>query len=120
MVAFDKHSANPAEQSSPCTMPSLSQLTSFAYPEKAIESHLKTPLDDVDAYSFSRYCGALLHSISAGSNDNFESMLDRGIEAVLFLNQCNREIANGDTTIGKACTIRSHIRRPEKVEFGVR
>lgn len=51
----------------------------------------------------------------------FEALLARfGIEAVIFLRERNRRSCNFEKSVGKVCVIRSHWKRPEEVEFGVR
>lgn len=51
----------------------------------------------------------------------FEALLARfGIEAVIFLREKNRRVYNFDKSVGMVCVIRSHWKRPEEVEFGIR
>jgi hypothetical protein len=51
----------------------------------------------------------------------FEALLARfGIEAVLSLREKNRKVYNFEKSVGMVCVIRSHWKRPEEVEFGVR
>ena len=107
------------EKTTSCSLLSLSLFTAFLTSDSAVEGPLSFYWEDAEASMFRSYRQSLPDTSVEDFISRFLILLDRrGIDAVLFLKPNPRNVT--DSTIGRMCTIRSHSKCPDEVEFGVR
>lgn len=113
--------SNSMEKATSCSLLSLSLFATFLSSDSAVEGPLSFYWEDAEASMFRSYRRSLPDTSVEDFISRFLILLDRrGIDAVLFLKPNLRKTSPLDSTIGRMCTIRSHSKCPDEVEFGVR
>lgn len=119
MNQIDYRRSSSMEKSSSCSLLSLSLFTAFMTSDSDDSSPISLCCEDAEASMFRSYRRTLPNTSAEEFISRFLILLDRrGIDAALFLKPSNRRVS--EFTIGMMCTIRSHFKRPNEVEFGVR
>lgn len=124
MTGADYDSSNRGEKPSPCSLLSYAMFT-YAGVEAMFEVASFDPrsynMADTEASMFTSYRRVLPETYLDEFVHKFEALLARfGIEACIFLKERPKRLNGCDKMIGRVCMIRSHCKRPEEVEFGVR
>lgn len=124
MTGSDYDSSNRGEKPSPCSLLSYAMFT-YAGVEAMFEIGPLDPrphtMEDTEASMFTSYRRVLPETFLDEFTHKFEALLARfGIEACIFLKERHKRLNACEKTIGRVCVIRSHCKRPEEVEFGVR